>query len=497
MEIPFFRGHMSKILLALLLAGSSSFIDKDTKPTDHDFFNQKHTVLEFPQGFLKGVARSFYQDGGHHAWSSRDKKTESNWQWFENHSIRCSVKGVSLFSRSPIKNGQMIDNASDGWNRAFEDIALLEQLGCNAQRFSVEWAEIEPEEGVFNTQALQFYKQYCKALIEKNITPMITLHHFVHPLWFERKGGFTQEENIHYFVEFAQKVFSELGADVHLWCTINEPTVLGACGYILGIHPPAKLGKVYTAGLVLKHLLQTHVEVYKVLKGMPHGQEAQIGLVHQLLLFEPYKYLMPFGLQLQNPLGALTANIFNFSFAHDTVKQFLTTGEFNYKPFPLLAGIEYSCPEAVRSYDFIGLNFYSKVVIGMGPTHYADQVMTDMDYAMRPAALYDAIKEMSHLGVPLYITETGIADARDDRRESFIKSYMGAIYQAVLEGVDLRGVFYWSLMDNYEWNDGFDMKFGLFSVDPTTKERVLRAGSYAYRDYVKIKANEAGAIDLC
>ena len=215
---------MGKLLLALLLASGFLFIEKDNSIKTSDFSSKKHTILEFPEGFLKGVARSFYQDGGHHTWPSRDKKTESNWQWFENQTIQCNARGISLYSRSPIKNGQMINNASDGWNKAFE---LLAQLGCNAQRFSVEWAEIEPEEGVFNAEALEFYKRYCKALHDKNIIPMITLHHFVHPLWFEQKGGFTQEENIVYFVQFAQKVFSELGSEVHLWCTINEPTVLG------------------------------------------------------------------------------------------------------------------------------------------------------------------------------------------------------------------------------------------------------------------------------
>lgn len=482
---------MGKLLLALLLLSGSLFIEKDNPAQSSDFFSKKHTILEFPEGFLKGVARSFYQDGGHHTWPSRDKKTESNWQWFENQTIQCNARGISLYSRSPIKNGQMINNASDGWNKAFDDIELLEQLGCNAQRFSVEWAEIEPEEGVFNAEALEFYKRYCKALHDKNIIPMITLHHFVHSLWFEQKGGFTQEENIVYFVQFAQRVFSELGSQVRLWCTINEPTVLGACGYILGLHPPAQVCKVYTAGLVLKNLLQAHVQVYHALKQMPHGQDAQIGLVHQMLIFEPYKHEMPFGFQVQNPVGALTANAFNFSFAHDTVKQFLETGIFNYKPLPLVAGIHHHMPKAPHSYDFIGLNFYSRVVIGMGPTHYPDQVMTDMDYAMRPAALYEAIKEIACLGVPIYITETGIADARDDRRERFIKSYMNAIYQAVAEGVDVKGIFYWSLIDNYEWNDGFDMKFGLFSVDPDTKERALRKGGSVYRDYVKIRGDWA------
>lgn len=438
-------------------------------------YTQSQDAIIFPTEFLKGVARSCYQDGGHGTWQEY-QKPYSNWSAFEDSRIYGNARGVSLTLHSPILHGQKVGKSSHGWERAFDDIALLHELGCNAQRFSVEWTDIEPEEGQFNEEALAFYERYCEALVAQGITPMVTLHHFVHPQWFQDKGGFERSENIAYFVRFSQKVFKRLASNVTLWCTINEPTVLSACGYVLGIHPPGYVGKTQRAGLVLKNLLQAHIEVYSALKAMPRGEEAQIGLVHQMLCFEPYHYFVNKTLHVKNPIGTMVSHIFNYSFAHAPVKYFLETGKFSF------FGVEYVDARAPHSYDFIGLNFYSKVVIGFGPTQYEGQIKTDMDYAIRPDLLYDALKEMADLGKPIYVTETGLADAKDTNRAFCITSYMRAIDRALKNGIPVKGVFYWSLIDNFEWNDGFDMKFGLYAVDPISKERTLREGSKAYRD---------------
>ena len=441
---------------------------------------------EFAQGFLKGTAQSFYQNGGHNSWDSLEKKPQSNWTQFENSKIRFHFDGVFVPwpfpKKSPIAHGEKVGIASDGWRRAFDDIHLIKKLGCNAHRFSVEWTDIEPQEGVFNQEALAFYERYCDALIANGIEPMVTLHHFVHPLWFEKRGGFLPVANVHYFVRYAKKVFERLGGKVRLWCTINEPTVVSACGYILGIHAPGKVLKLYNSGIVLKNLLKAHVDVYKALKKMPGGRNAQIGLVHQAMQFEPYRHKI-LGLTIVDPIGKQVARGFNFSFAHNAVLGFLKTGVFEYRPSRPLRGIRYTNPAAPKSYDFIGLNFYSKVILGPGPTCYKNQVMTDMQYAIRPETLYDAIKQVATLGKPIYITENGIPDAKDDRREAWIKGYVDSVHQAVRDGFDVRGYFYWSLIDNFEWSMGFDQKFGLYQVHERTKNRTLRKGAYAYRDY--------------
>ena len=250
---------------------------------------------------------------------------------------------------------------------------------------------------------------------------------------------------------------------------------------------------------VLFNLLQAHVQVYKELKALPGGQQAQIGIVHQLLTFEPYKHninALCTQLNLSNPLGALVSRIFTFTFAHHATKEFLKTGIFEYKiPFigklPTFSGqmcnVTGYNSDAPQSYDFIGLNFYSRVIIGTaGPTCYSNQVMTDMEYPCAPEWIYDAIVQMSDLGKPIYITEHGIADENDVNRGHFIKVAIDSVYKALQQGYDVRGYFYWTLMDNYEWNDAYTQKFGLYHVDFETQNRTLRTGGSIYRDYFKL-----------
>ncbi len=419
--------------------------------------------LVFPKSFLKGVGFSSFQNGGSY-WGI------NNWNLFEDKK--------TMLGRPTIALGQVSGKGAGFWQKAFEDIRLMKELGCNAVRFSVEWAEVEPEEGVFNEKALAFYEKYCSALIKEGIIPTITLHHFTHPLWFEQKGGWEREENIALFVRFAQKVFERLGTKVSIWYTINEPTVYSFMGYILGMHAPGKIFHIQTAGIVLKHLLQAHVATYAALKKMPGGDRAQIGLVHQVLKAQGYS---PW-----HPVGDVVAGFLNFCSAQECVKNFLKTGDFNYY-LPGMVNIKYQDTNACNSYDFIGINYYSRVVVRFGPTCYPHETMTDMEYPIFAQGLYDTIVEMSELGVPIYITENGIPDNDDTRRDQFIKEYLCSVYRALADGYDVRGYFYWTLMDNFEWDRGFTIKFGLYDVNRETLERTLRKGAYAFRDFFIIK----------
>ncbi len=436
--------------------------------------------IVFPKGFHKGVGLSAYQNGGHIT-------GESNWSAFENKFVRINAKGVW---GPAIKNNETVGAAAGFWDHAIEDVQLIKELGCNAFRFSIEWADVEPVPGEFNESVLQYYDQLIDELLRNNISPMITLYHFVHPKWFDAMGGFEKEENSALFIRYCQKVFERFGSKVRFWCTINEPTVVAACGYVLGIHPPGKCLKFTKSGTVLRNLLNAHVAVYHTLKAMPEGQKAQIGIVHQLLQAESFdpkhapNWLV--GL-LRKWSAAPIAKFLNFSFAHKIVKRFLKTGEFEYRMPGLGVNIKDTNPDAPNSYDFIGLNYYSKVILGPNPTCYPGQQMTDMDYPMYPESIYDAIVEMADLGKPIYITENGLADADDSRRAEFIKHYLGQVRRAIDDGYDVRGYYYWTLMDNFEWNDGFDMKFGLFHVDFETLKRTLRDGAKVYRDLIECK----------
>jgi beta-glucosidase len=196
--------------------------------------------------------------------------------------------------------------------------------------------------------------------------------------------------------------------------------------------------------------------------------------VHSYLKFEPYNDL--------NPIEALPCLFFTKNL-HDTVMEFFKTGEFS----SMLLQRE-SIPEAKDSFDFFGLNYYSRPVIGMkfslkdplGATCYPGEVMTDMPYPSYAEGFYEALVDCGSLGKPVYVTENGIADAKDDRRELFIRKYLYALSRAISDGVDVRGYFYWSLIDNFEWAEGWAMKFGLFECNLETQKRTLRKGSNAY-----------------
>lgn len=411
---------------------------------------------------LFGVALAEYQNSG------ATNLPYSNWAYWEK-------------KEGAIKNGQTSGVACDFWHRYNEDVDLIKDLGCNACRLSIDWSSIEPYQGFVDQSAVQHYHDVIDSMLAKGITPMVTLHHFVHPQWFEVIGAFEKYENIKFFVRFAAFVFSQFGSKVHLWCPINEPGPFAFQSYIIGHFPPTlgygdKGFKFYfgTAGQVLGNLMMAHVLVYKTLKKMPHGDKAQIGFNHQYLNFEGY-----------NPWDKPIAKTLRYTF-NTVILEFLKTGVFHYAPYGYHA-TKIICKDILSCIDFIGLNYYSEVVVrNLDSSCYDHEVMTDMPYATYAEGFYAAIKDLSQFKKPIYITENGIGDAKDDRRETFIKRYLYAMSKAMHDfNADIRGYFYWSLMDNFEWDSGRLQKFGLYEVNFATLERKLRPGAKCIKGFFK------------
>lgn len=483
----------------------------------HTFFEKKPEGVVYPAGFLKGVSLSFYQNGGHNYWKSLGCRPESNWTWFENEfksrfvveRERAGGSSLRFCKSSPIDRGEKVGISSDGWAQMFDDIALIKKLNCNALCFDTPWTDLNPEKDVWNEEAFQFFDRYIDTLLENHIEPILTLYHWVHPHWFHELGAWEKEENISYFVRYAQEVFKRFGHKVKYWCTVNEPTVVSACGYILGTHAPGK--KDYAsllrpfvkegllspvphnydlAATVLGNLFKAHIESYEKIKSMPHGDKAKVSLIHQMASFSPHIKEGSSGLVL-NPVSTRLAAHFNKLFAHQVFMDFFKTGCFKYE-IPGGKSITFVDARAPKSLDFIGLDFYADTLFGPNPEGESGEQMTDMIcWAVRPQSIYAAIKETSSLNVPIIITENGICDALDDRREQWIVGYNNAVAQAIADGYDVRGYCYWSLLDNFEWNMGHTKKFGLYAVDtlsdnPACKTRTLRKGAQVYRDYVKV-----------
>ena len=383
--------------------------------------------------------------------------------------------------KSRIHNNDKSGIAANHWNLYRDDISLMNDLGVGYYRFSVEWSKIEPENGIINEKALEHYRDVCIALIDSGLTPVITLHHFSHPIWFEELGAFEKEENIEYYIRFSELVFNKLSDIVPIWCTINEPAVYVTQGYFNGVFPPGKKDPLL-AGYVMRNLLNAHVQVYQRLKSLPNGENVQIGLVKNITQLDP--------LRRWHILDWYFSGILNDVFTNSTLNLF-TKGEFDFY-LPAMANISYENYDAINSLDFIGLNYYSRWHV-KGQLNLAEpftfelrpqDIQTDMPYAIYPEGFYKAVKTIAKLNVPIIITENGIADDKDDRRSLFIKRYLYALFKTIEEGYDIQGYFYWSLMDNFEWAEGYMMKFGLYDVDFNTQKRTLRSGSQSFVDIV-------------
>src|SRR3990167_193074 len=414
--------------------------------------------VKFPKDFLWGAATAAYQIEGH--------IHNNNWSdW---------GKQINEDGKPRIKNGDSCGVCCDHWNKFKEDFQRLKDLNLNSYRFSIEWSRIEPEPGAWDQSAIDQYKEMCKELLRLNITPVVTIHHFTHPLWFEKLGAFEKKENIKFIVRFAEKLFEEFSEYVNFWCTINEPAVYAAHCYFLGEFPPGKKD-LKLASIVLENLLESHVQIYKKLKSMPGGTEKKIGIVKQILQFDAYNR--------HNPLDRILCRYLNHIF-NETVMEFLKTGKYRVR-IPFIINYKSFNFDAPKSLDFVGLNYYSHATLKFKPSknqffeikYRPEAIVTDLPHSIYPEGLYRALQYISELNTPIYITENGIADGDDSRRKFFLKRYLWAISKALEEGMDIRGYFYWSLIDNFEWSEGFEPRFGLYHLDYKTQERILRPSS--------------------
>ncbi|GIM00686.1 hypothetical protein Vretimale_5626 [Volvox reticuliferus] len=406
----------------------------------------KRIELPAERRFLKGAAISVWQNAPDEA---------SQWTAF-------ARRPRSLLERLRGKNKQLaIDTSPDFWNRYYDDINCARQLGSNSLRLSLEWSRVMPNgPGNVDEDAVRRYRDILNRCVEAGLEPMVTLHHFVHPQWFEALGAFEREENIRYFVDWAVmavRLFRDHG--LTLIATFNEPTCAAFTGHIVGVHAPGRRGAVHGAGMVLLHMLRAHSAAYRAIRSEPGGEAVRVGLVHQKIRFEAE------GSGAACHAARWTADWLTHCFGWDLVHNYLATGRFVWR---LLGRIGVRAHMDVQDgrppCDWLGINYYTRVVLDwrLRFTCRPGEVLTDMGWPVVPEGLYDAIVHSANLGIPLYVTETGIADGRDDRRAPLIAAYWQQVARAVADGHDVRGFYYWTLCDNYEWHLGYNMKFGLF-----------------------------------
>ncbi|MBT9536779.1 MAG: family 1 glycosylhydrolase [Nitrospirae bacterium] len=358
-----------------------------------------------------------------------------------------------------------------------EDLHLLKELGVNAYRFSVEWSRIQPKENIWDDEAIAHYQEVIDILIENNIEPMVTIHHFTHPLWFIKKYPWHEDASIEKFLAFSEKIVSRLKG-VRYWITFNEPYVLVLAGYFEGCTPPG-LRNVPLGMKALKNILACHGKAYDII----HSKipDAMVSIAHNMAALAPWNRW--------NPLDKLLSKIAKHFYNHSLLDAFIT-GALSVK-FPFKKAVEIPVPIKGKL-DFFGVNYYTRIHMRFNPfkkmgveLRHRDidgYGLTDMGWEVHPRGLEKVLRYASKLNVPMIITENGIATHDCQKKIKYMKRHVDVLEQCIKDGIDVKGYFYWSLIDNYEWLQGLDARFGLYKVDFNTLERkpTNAAAYYSY-----------------
>ncbi|HCL82197.1 MAG: hypothetical protein A2077_02890 [Nitrospirae bacterium GWC2_46_6] len=355
-----------------------------------------------------------------------------------------------------------------------EDLCLLKELGVNSYRFSIEWSRIQPKENVWDDGAVAHFQDIIDILLESNIEPMVTIHHFTHPLWFIKKYPWHEDASIEKFSDFVEKIVSTIKG-VKYWITFNEPYVLLLGGYLEGCMPPG-IKDASLAVKALKNIFICHGMAYdKIHSRIP---DAMVSVAHNMAALAPWKRW--------SPMDRLLAKIAKHFYNHSLLDAFLT-GKMRIK-FPFKSPIDVDLPIKGKL-DFFGVNYYTRVHMRFNPfkkmgveLRHRDidgYGLTDMGWEVHPYGLQKVLRYASRLNVPLIITENGIATRDDQRKIKFMKRHIDVLEKCIKDGIDVRGYFYWSLIDNYEWLQGLDARFGLYKVDfDTLKRKPTNAAAY-------------------
>jgi beta-glucosidase len=395
--------------------------------------------FKFPKDFLWGSAVSAYQtEGGN---SNADW-----WAWEQSLKRQNELKKQN-------KNPQdyMSLEACDFYNRYEEDFTLAEHLNQNSIRLGIEWSRIQPKEGVYDEKVLDHYEEMLKSAKFHKLKVFLTLHHYTNPIWFANKGGFLKKKNIPLFVEFAKKIVERYQDYVDFWVTINEPELYATQGYAMGVYPP-QMKSVIAPLIVVNNLIESHKQISLFIKKF---SGAPVSIAFNLLDFQPH-------------------GIFG-----DLVVKFVS-----------YIANGYIMRRVINYCDYIGVNYYFHHhigILGFRKKSHSDHEHTDRGWGIHPEGLERVLLNLKKFKKPLYILENGLADSRDALREKFIKSHLYYVHQAIQKGADVRGYLHWSLLDNFEWEEGFWPKFGLVEIE--RNDMLRRKVRYSAIKYAEICQN--------
>lgn len=437
-----FTGTLSALILASVSCGPFAVAEE---------------WIGFPKGFKWCVSTAGHQFEGNNNHSDW-------WDWEE--------KGKA-------EQGSRSGLTADHWNRVDEDIQLMKRIGVNAYRFSIEWARIEPQEGVFDESAIEHYRNEVNALVQAEITPIITLQHFTFPLWVRDRGGWEWDGVEEAFAKFTERVYQRIAPDVRYWVTVNEPMNYTLGGYYEGVVPPGEKRAIQGIVPVIRGLLKSHARAYRVLHRLAdeQGKTVQVGMALQLRRMSPWNWW--------NPLDRIMASVADQTF-NWTVPDAMKSGRY-YMGIPTFLSVDEELADLANTQDYVGINYYGgdqiefswkkgMIIHNWDPTASAEYVSENQENPF-----YTMVMEASrrYPGKPILILENG-SSGDDQSRVKLIKHALVALHKAIRDGAQVQSYCHWTLMDDYEWGS-FNVPMGLYETDFKTLERKPRVSAELFR----------------
>jgi beta-glucosidase len=400
-------------------------------------------VHAFPPGFLWGAATSAHQvEGGNRA---------NDWWRFEQ-------------AGGHVADGAVSGDACRHFERFDEDFALAQADGHNAHRLSLEWSRIEPAPGRFDDAALAHYRAVLAALRRRGLEPIVTLHHFTNPVWIADRGGWENPETIERFASFV-RVCARAYADlVDWWCTVNEPEVYAFRAYSQGVWPPGRRD-ASAALVVIANMLEAHARAARVLRDEDRadadgdGHATRVGFAKHYVILEPDRPWFP----LDRALRHFEDAVFNHA-----ILRAPATGRIDLS-IPGARGVSRDVADLRDSVDYLGLNYYTrwKVRALAADPHVAARgvPLNDLGWEIYPSGIEQAARAAAALGRPVLVLENGVADAHDRVRPRALVESLVHLAGTIAAGVPVGGYLHWSLLDNFEWAEGYRGRFGLYRID--------------------------------
>jgi beta-glucosidase len=423
------------------------------------------TPRKLPANFMLGCATAAHQvEGG----------TDNDWsRWTAAHP-------------EAIAGGADATVAIDHYHRYRADLTQLAAMHQTAHRFSIEWSRVEPEPGRFDPAALAHYADVVRTCRELGMEPVVTLHHFTLPQWLAAAGGVTSPDAPARFARYVAACVEAFGDSVTWWVTINEAAVVAALGYLEGIWPPGERS-LRRATQALHGLLRMHAAGAIAINTVAtqHGWETQISVAHHERRLVPKTP----GSRIERTLAALPDYLLNRWFLRSCVAGKVLAPVGHGEVVPGLAG----------SLTYLGVNHYANEAVSLDLSapgmlftkHQAvpGYPLSATGWAIDPAAFRNALTGLwDEFGLPIMVTENGVADDHDDLRPEYLRTHLSAVADAIDAGVDVLGYLYWTAWDNFEWAEGYTKRFGLFAVDRVTLERIAKPSAAYYEEICRTRS---------